>query len=68
MFRLSQNLVNLSETKLLPMSDIMFLDKPYSETIILHASIRLSADRSAVFLMTGEHAVIISNVNVVSVV
>ena len=44
MFRFLQNCLNLSETKLLPASDIIFLGKPYSAKIILHASIKLSAD------------------------
>ena len=51
MFRLFQKVLNLSETKLLPESDIIFLGIPYSAKIILHVNIRLSADRSLVFLL-----------------
>ena len=42
MVRFLQNLLNVSETKLLPASDIIYLGKSYSEKIILHSSIRLS--------------------------
>ena len=45
-----QNCLNLSESKLPPASDIIFLGKPYSEKIILHASIKLFVERSSVFL------------------
>ena len=53
MFMFLQNLLNLSEIKLPPAPDITFFGKAYSEEIVLHASIKLSADRSAIFLMTG---------------
>ena len=53
MFQILKNYVNLSETKLPPVSDIIFLGKLYSKKIILHVSIKLSADRSSVFLTTG---------------
>ena len=53
MFRLVQNVLNLSEIKLPPESDIIFFGKMYSEKTILHVSIKLSADKSSIFLMTG---------------
>ena len=54
MFRFLQNLLNLPEIKLLPLSDIIFLGKPLlRKKTILHVSIRLTADRFSVFLMTG---------------
>ena len=48
-----QNCLNLSETKILPAYDIFFLGKNYSEKIVLHINIKLSMDRSSVFLITG---------------
>ena len=48
-----QILLNLSEIKLPPASDINFFGKPYSEKLILCVGIGLSAGRSSVFLMTG---------------
>ena len=59
-----QSHLNLSQTKLPPASDIIFFGKPYSENIILHASIKLSADRSSAFY-DWKFAVIIYNVKVV---
>ena len=53
MFMPWQNLLNSSEIKLPPASGIIFFGKLYSEKIILYARIRLSADRSSIFLMTG---------------
>ena len=38
LFKFWQNLLNLSEIHLPPASDIIFLGKPYSEEIIIHAS------------------------------
>ena len=52
MFRFLQCCLNLPETKLLPASNIVFLGKPYSGKLILHDSIKLSAERSSVFFMT----------------
>ena len=49
MFRLLQNVLNLSEMKLPPESDIIFFGSPYSAKITLHDSIRSSADKSSVF-------------------
>ena len=47
--------MNLSEINLPPTSDSIFFGKPYSEKkMILHASVRLSADRPSIFLMTGK--------------
>ena len=46
MFRLLQKVLNLSETKLLPESEIIFFGCPYSAKIILHINIRLSADNN----------------------
>ena len=43
--------LNLSEMKLPPQSDIIFFGMPYSAKMILHANIRLPADRSSVFMM-----------------
>ena len=68
MFRFLQNLFNLSEIKLPPASDIIFMGKPYSEKIILNANIRLSSDRSSVFFDDKELAVIIYNAKVVSII
>ena len=65
MFRLLQNVLNLSETKLPPESDIIFVGNPYSATIILHVSTKLSADKSSVFLITEKLAVIMYNTKVV---
>ena len=53
MFRLQQKVLNLSETKLPPESDIIFFGNLYSTKIILNVSMKLSADKSSVFLMTG---------------
>ena len=54
MFRLQQNILNLSEIKLPPNSNIISFGKPYSEKkMILHVSIKLSADTFSIFLMTG---------------
>ena len=53
MFRLLQNVLNLFEMKLLPESDIIFFGSQYYAKMTLHASIRLSADKSSDFLMTG---------------
>ena len=53
MFRLLQNILNLSEMKLLAESDVIFYGSPYSAKIILHVSSRLSADMPSVFLMMG---------------
>ena len=50
MFIFLQNCLNLSEQKLPPASDIIFFSKPYSKKIILNSSIKLSADRSSVFI------------------
>ena len=44
--------LNFSETKLPPVSDIMFFGDPYSAKIISHNSIRLSTDRHSVILTT----------------
>ena len=49
-FSFLQNCLNLSETKYPPESDIIFLGKPYSENIILHASFKLPVDRYPAFL------------------
>ena len=66
MFRLLWNVLNLSEIKLLPESYIIFFDKSYSGKMILHVSIRPSAD---VFHLHDYRklAVIIYNTNVVSI-
>ena len=53
MFRLLQKVLNLSETKFPLKSGIILLGRPYSAKTTLHASIRLSADKSSVFLMIG---------------
>ena len=53
MFKLLQNVLNLTEMKLPPKSDIIFFHSMYSAKIILQVSIRLSADKSSVFFMTG---------------
>ena len=52
-FRPLQKVLNLSEMKLPPESDIIFFGSPYSAKIILHVSIRLSPDKFSVFLMMG---------------
>ena len=44
MFRFLQKAMNLSETKLLPESTIIFFGSLYSAKITLHISIRLSAE------------------------
>ena len=49
MFRFLQNCLNLSETKLPSVSDIIFLSKTFSEKIMLHIGIKLCVDRSSVF-------------------
>ena len=68
MFRLLQNIFNLSEIKLPPESDIIFFGKPYSEKkkkTILHVSIMLSADKSS---WQQGLAVMIYNAKVVCIV
>ena len=50
MLRLLQKVLNLSEMKLLPESDIILFGTPYSVKMILQINIRLTADRSLVFL------------------
>ena len=45
--------LRFSEIKFLPGSEIIILGIQYSEKIILHAKIRLSADIPSVFLMMG---------------
>ena len=57
----------LSETKLLPESDIISFGSPYSAKITLHVKIRLSADRS-VFLMIGNLLCYISNTNITFII
>ena len=52
MFRLLQNVLNLSGAKLPPESDIIFFGSANYAKIILHVSIRLSADKYSIFLMT----------------
>ena len=66
MFRILHNCLNISETKLLPVSDIIFFGKPYSEKIILHAYIKLSTERSLPFY-DWKFAVVIYNVKVIFV-
>ena len=68
MFRLLQNVFNLSETKLPPKSDIIFFGKPYSAKIILHVIMRLSADESFILIDDRELAVMIYNTKVVFIV
>ena len=53
MIRLLQKVLNLSETKLPPKSDIIFSGTLYSAKMILHVDVRLSYDRSSIFLMIG---------------
>ena len=48
-----RNCVISSDAKSLPESNIILLGIPYSAKIALHVNIRLSADRSSVFLMIG---------------
>ena len=55
MFRLLQNVLNLSEINLRPESDIIFFGNQNFANIILLVSIRLSADKSSIFLMTGTY-------------
>ena len=53
MFSFLQNFSNFSDMKLPPVSDIIFLGRPCSEKLILHASIRMSGARSSIFLIQG---------------
>ena len=48
-----QNCQNLSETKFVPASDIIFWGIPYSANIILTALVRFSADSPTNLLMMG---------------
>ena len=52
-FRLLQKVLNLSEMKLSPESDIFFLGSPFSAKINLHIGIRLSVHKPSVFMMKG---------------
>ena len=48
MFRLLQNVLNLSEIKLPPESDIVYVIHHFlKKKMILHISIKLSADKSS---------------------
>ena len=51
MFRLLQNSLNFSETKLLHSSDIISLGNAYSAKMILYINIKLSANRLLTFLL-----------------
>ena len=51
MFIFLQNCLTLPKIKLPPVSDIIFFGKPYSDKIIVHATTKLSADRSSAFLI-----------------
>ena len=62
MFRFLQNSLNLSETNLLPASDIIFLGNLYSVKIIVDARIKLFTES---LLDDWEFAVIIYNTNIV---
>ena len=62
-----QNVLALSDIKLQPVCDIIFLGKPYSANIILHVSIRPSANRPS-SLYVWELAVILINTKVVFIV
>ena len=48
-----QNWQNLSDTKLVPMSNISLWGMPYSANIVFTTFIRLSAERPYSLLMTG---------------
>ena len=64
MFRLLHNVLNFSEIKWSPKSDIIFFGNPNSAKIILYVSIRLSADKSS-FFDDRELVVIVYNTKVV---
>ena len=53
MLRLLQNILNFSDTKLPPASDITLLGIPYYAVTILNVDIRLSADKLSIFLPPG---------------
>ena len=59
MLRLLQKLLNLSETKLLPVSDINLHGTLYSADITFTVVIRLSADNPSILFIYWEFAVVI---------
>ena len=68
MLIVSQNCQNLSETKLVPMSDIIFLGIPYLVNIICTVLIRLSHDNPSNLFDDRKFAVEIYNAQIVFVI